>query len=115
LIQRHGCQRSAPLSIIHITPSPRVISFSAAQGNSGLSSSNHAIMLGSEGKKALMYVLFYYGAHLIIVVVTSWKAFVAKGHRLFEGLDDSACACLDKKLLLHYKELIHFRSTILFL
>jgi hypothetical protein len=66
------------------------ISFSAAQGNSGLSSSNHAIMLGSEGKKALMYILFY-GVRLFIVVLTSWKAFAAKGLRLFEGLDDSAC------------------------
>ena len=65
------------------------ISLSATQGNSGLSSSNHAIMLGSEGKTALMYILFY-GVRLIIVVVTSWKAFAAKGHRLFEGLDDCA-------------------------
>ena len=89
------------------------ISLSASQGNSGLSSSNHAIMLGSEGKTALMYMLFY-GVRLIIVVVTSWKAFAAKGHRLFEGLDDSACACLDK-VNFCCKELIHFRSTILFL
>ena len=47
-------------------------------------------MLGSEGKKALMYILLY-GVRLFIVVLTSWKAFAAKGLRLFEGLDDSAC------------------------